>query len=152
MIQTRRVQPQDLDYIFNHAASLGFRQDKMISMLDNMMLVLERGKICGIGFFVVKDNKCLINWVHIQEDYRRDKLGTMLVKTMLSTAEQHGALQAYIYGDCPDFADFLGFAPVLDKAQLKEIHNFYEECFKEKVQEPLFKVSLIDYFKSCCHK
>ena len=152
MIQTRRVQPKDLDYIFSHGADLGYKGDKMISKLENMMLVIENNTICGIGFFVVHENKCLINWVHIQEDYRRDKLGTMLVKTMLSTAEQQGALQAFMYGDCPDFAEFLGFAPILDEAQLKDAQNLYQLQFDENVFEPIFKVSLVNYFKSCCNK
>jgi len=152
MIQARRIQPQDLDYILKHSDHFGIRQDMMIDKLDHMMLVIENAKICGVGFFILHENKCLVNWVYIIEDYRRGKLGTMLVKTMLSTAEQQGALQAYMHGNCDEFAEFLGFEKLQDNEQTSEVRALYQSVYKDSKLEQLYKVSLIDYFKSCCHK
>lgn len=152
MIQVRRVQPQDLEYIFSNAESLGYKQDFMYDFLENMMVVIDNSKITGIGFYINKENKCILNWIYIMKDYRRDRLGTMLVKTMLNIAEQQGALQAYISGEYEDFAEFLGFEKIQDAGEIDAINQLYKDFYKANRYETIYKVSLIDYFKPCCAK
>jgi N-acetylglutamate synthase-like GNAT family acetyltransferase len=149
MIQVRKLQPQDLDYIFKNSESLGFDQKSMISKLENMMIVIDNNEICGIGFFNNFENKCILNCIYVKESHRRSRLGTMLVKTMLNLAEQQGALQAYIYGDCEAFSEFLGFQAVEDANEIDSIKTIYREVYNTNTSEIIYKVSLFDYFKPC---
>ncbi|MDF2890830.1 MAG: hypothetical protein K0R80_1197 [Clostridia bacterium] len=148
MIQVRRVQPKDLDFIFNNAEALNYNQLLMSSKLENMMLIIDNNEICGIGFFINHEGKCLLNWVTVKENHRRFGLGTMLVKTMLNTAEQQGALQAILPCDCGDFAEFLSFQKV-EEEEISDIHSIYRGIYNEIPLNNFYKVSLLDYFKPC---
>ncbi|HYE09987.1 MAG TPA: GNAT family N-acetyltransferase [Patescibacteria group bacterium] len=148
MIQVRRVQPQDLDYIFNNAAALGYKSQLMSGKLDHMMLIIDNKEICGIGFYINIESKCLLNWITIKENHRRIGLGTMLVKTMLNTAEQQGAMQAYYPCECDDFAEFLNFEKIAEE-EINDIKKIYSDIYKEIGLNSIYKVSLLDYFKPC---
>lgn len=149
MIQVRRVQPKDLDYIFKNAVALKYDQELMANKLENMMIVVDNNEICGSGFFINTENKCILNWIHIKEEHRRKQLGTMLVKTILNSAEHQGALQAYITGECEDFADFLGFQRVIESDEIKDINTRFSELYGSNIINNIYKVSLIGYFKPC---
>lgn len=151
MIQARKLQPKDLNYIFQNSNSLDFDREAMINKLENMMVILENNEISGIGCFVNHESKCLLNWISIKEGHRRNRLGTMLVKTMLNIAEQQGAVQAYMYGPCQEFAEFLDFQCMKDHEERVVINSLYQEIYKENASKELFKVSLVDYFKPCSH-
>jgi N-acetylglutamate synthase-like GNAT family acetyltransferase len=152
VIQARKLQPNDLDYIFLHANSLGFDQKLMTSKLENMMVIVDNNEISGIGFYINYESKCILNWVFIKDGHRRNRLGTMLVKTMLNIAEQQGAVQAYMTGSCIEFAEYLGFQKVIDGEQISEAVALYHELYKINHSDNIFKVSLVDYFKPCSHK
>ena len=149
MIQVRRVQPKDLKYIFNNAEDLAFEQELMSNKLENMFLVIDNNEICGIGFYFNIENKCILNWINIKENYRRNGLGSMLVKTMLNIAEQQGALQAYLQGKCEDFAEFLGFQKIIGAKEIDEINNTYNDLFQTHTFNNIYKVNLFGYFKPC---
>lgn len=152
MIQVRKLQPQDLQYIFENAAALGFAKEDMVEKLEHMMVVLEGQEICGMGFFRREEDLCLLNWVCIKEAHRRGSMGTMLVKTMLSNAEQQGAVLAYLPSDTADFAEFLGFQKITDPKEVTSIEALYLKGFGKEASEPLYKVSLVGYFKPCGRK
>ncbi|OGO78061.1 MAG: hypothetical protein A2Y23_13150 [Clostridiales bacterium GWB2_37_7] len=152
MIQVRRLQPVDLDYIFQNAESLGFHQNTMINKLENIMLVIEDNNICGIGLYINYEDKCILNRIYIKEDQRRKRLGTILVKTILNTVEHQGALQAYMHGSCDEFAEYLGFQKLSDSNQIIDTKMLYQEIFNDNISDNIFKVSLIDYFKPCSHQ
>ena len=148
MIQVRRVQPKDLAYIFENSEALGYKQAMMSNSLENMMIIVDNHEICGIGFYINIDHKCILDWIHIKKEHRRKQLGTMLVKTMLNSAELQGALQAYLPGECEDFAEFLGFQRMME-AEINDIDKLYNELYHSKHLNNLYKVSLVDYFKPC---
>lgn len=153
MIQVRRVQPQDLEYIFKNQEALEYNQELMSNKLENMMIVVDNNEICGFGFYINIDNKCILNWVHIKKEHRRNQLGTMLVKTILNSAEQQGSLQAYLPGECEDFAEFLGFERLIELDEIKNINTSYIDLYKTHNLKNIYKVSLIGYFKPCnCSK
>jgi N-acetylglutamate synthase-like GNAT family acetyltransferase len=149
MIQVRKVQPKDLEYIFQNVEALAYHRELMIDKLENMMIIVDNNEICGSGFYTVIDNKCILNWIHIHKDHRRNQLGTMLVKTILNSAEYQGALQAYMPGDCEDFAEFLGFQKITESDELKDINRFYHKLYQSDTLNSIFKVSLVGYFKPC---
>jgi N-acetylglutamate synthase-like GNAT family acetyltransferase len=152
MIQTRRFQPQDIDCIISSSEKLSFDNSVMADKLEHMMLVSENAEICGIGFYMNYEDCCLLNWVFIKEEKRRGRLGTMLVKTMLNTAEKQGAKKAYMVCESQGFAEFLGFNRA-DAEKLDEICRLYQEVYGcEASADKLYVVSLLDYFKPCCHK
>jgi N-acetylglutamate synthase-like GNAT family acetyltransferase len=148
MIQVRKVKPDDLETIYKNSEALDFNQLFMSSRLENMMIIVDNNEICGIGFYINVENKCILNWIHIKKEHRRKQLGTMLVKTMLNSAEHQGALQAFMQGDCDDFAEFLGFQKMLED-EIYDINNIYNEFYQVKPLNKIYKVSLIDYFKPC---
>lgn len=149
MIQVRRVKPEDLDYIFKNGESLDYKQVFMSNKLENMMIIIDNNEIIGIGFYINLENKCILNWIHIKKEHRRKQLGTMLVKTMLNSAEHEGALQAYLQGECDDFAEFLGFQRIIEACEINDINNIYNELYQAKTMNNIYKVSLIDYFIPC---
>lgn len=148
MIQVRAVKPEDLDYIFNNVEALAYEQLFMSDKLDNMMIIIDNKEICGIGFFINVESKCILNWIHIKKEHRRKQLGTMLVKTMLNSAEHQGAIQAYLHGECEEFAEFLGFQSIKED-EVKDMSSIYSELYQTKTYNNIYKVSLIDYFKPC---
>jgi N-acetylglutamate synthase-like GNAT family acetyltransferase len=148
MIQVRKVKPEDLETIYKNGEALDFNQLFMSSRLENMMIIVDNNEICGIGFYINVESKCILNWIHIKREHRRKQLGTMLVKTMLNSAEHQGALQAFMQGDCDDFAEFLGFQRMLED-EIYDINNIYNEFYQVKPLNKIYKVSLIDYFKPC---
>jgi N-acetylglutamate synthase-like GNAT family acetyltransferase len=148
MIQVRKVKPEDLETIYKNGEALDFNQVFMSSRLENMMIIVDNNEICGIGFYINVESKCILNWIHIKKEHRRKQLGTMLVKTMLNSAEHQGALQAFMQGDCDDFAEFLGFQKMLED-EIHDINNIYNEFYQVKPLSKIYKVSLIDYFKPC---
>ena len=152
MIQVRKLQPQDLQYIYENADALSFVKEDMLEKLEHMMVVLEGNEICGIGFCRMIEDLCLLNWVYIKEAHRRGSLGTMLVKTMLSNAEQQGAVLAYMQSCAEDFAEFLGFQKITDARELTNAGELFIKGFGKEASEPLYKVSLIGYFKPCGRK
>lgn len=152
MIQVRKLQPKDLQELDINAQALGFQQDVMHNKLDEMLVAINNSKICGIGVGTLVDNQCLLNWIHIMEQYRRDRLGTLLIKSILNIYEQKGALRAYAFTECKEFAESLGFMEVKDQDEIQRIHALYSNSFASTQSGKLFQVSLIDYFKPCCSK
>lgn len=152
MIQVRKLQPQDLQYIYEKAEELGFMKDDMTEKLEHMMVVLEGKEICGIGFCKKEEAICLLNWIYIKETHRRNSLGTMLVKTMLSNLEQQGAVLAYLQSGTGDFAEFLGFQEISEAKELAQAGALYQNSFGKVPCEKLYKVSLLGYFKPCSRK
>ena len=152
MVQVRRVQPKDLDYIYNNSESLGYNQEAMSNKLESMMLVVDNNIICGIGFYMNIEDKCILNWIHIEKEHRRNRLGTMLIKTMLNISEQQGTRYAYISCDCDVFAEFLGFQKIIDAEEKNSINKIVHDLYQSKASDNIYKVSLADYFKPCCSK
>ena len=152
MIQVRKVKPEDLETIYKNAEVLNYEQLTMSSKLENMMIVIDNNEICGIGFYINIDNKCILNWIHVNKVHRRKQLGTVLVKTMLNSAEHQGALQANLPCECNDFAEFLSFERVVEADDIMDINQLYNELYQVKPMQNIYKVSLIDYFKPCNHK
>lgn len=152
MIEIRRVLPKDLEYLYNNAEALCFDKAYMLDKLEHMMLILVGNVICGIGCGVIFENKCLLNWVYIANDYRRDCMGTALVKAILNNAELNGAKTAYLSGSCEQFASNLKFSRVEENDELQEIERLYNNFFGESFEHSFYKVSLIDYFKPCSCK
>jgi N-acetylglutamate synthase-like GNAT family acetyltransferase len=152
VIQVRKVQPNDLEYLARNAKDLGYQQSLMVDHLENMMVILDQNEICGIGFYTNYQNRCLLNWIHIKGSHRRNGFGTMLVKTMLNIAEQQGALQAYMEGSCSEFANFLGFRSIIEEIEIEATKLLFKDIYRNSSAGELFKVSLIDYFKPCCHQ
>ncbi|MDF2592325.1 MAG: hypothetical protein K0S75_1791 [Clostridia bacterium] len=149
MIQVRKVQPKDLEYIYQNKEALAYNQKSMNDMLENMMIIIDNNEICGSGFYMVIDNKCILNWIHIKKDHRRNQLGTMLVKTILNSAELQGAIQAYLPGECEDFAEFLGFQRIIESDEIDDINRIYSELYEADNFNNIYKVSLVGYFKPC---
>jgi N-acetylglutamate synthase-like GNAT family acetyltransferase len=149
MIQVRKVQPKDLDYILTNVEALNFDKVLMLKNLENMMIIVDNNEICGLGFYINIENQCILNWIHIKQEHRRKQLGTMLVKTMLNSAEHQGALQAFLQGECEDFAEFLGFQNIIEDEEIKDITKLYDQLYQSRILHKLYKVSLIDYFKPC---
>lgn len=152
MIQVRKVKPEDLETIYKNAEVLNYEQLTMSSKLENMNIVIDNNEICGIGFYINIDNKCILNWIHVNKVHRRKQLGTVLVKTMLNSAEHQGALQANLPCECNDFAEFLSFERVVEADDIMDINQLYNELYQVKPMQNIYKVSLIDYFKPCNHK
>jgi N-acetylglutamate synthase-like GNAT family acetyltransferase len=152
MIQVRKVEPQDLQYLYQNAEELGFMKDDMAERLEHMMVVLEGKEICGMGFCKKEEEQCLLNWIYIKEAHRRNSLGTMLVKTMLSNSEQQGAILAYLQCGTLDFAEFLGFQEITEAKELAQTQGLYQSRFGRAPSEKLYKVSLLGYFKPCGRK
>lgn len=152
MIQVRKVKPEDLQYLFEKLSKLSFDKASILERLDETMIVINSNQLCGVGAGLNVENKCLLNWIYIEESFRRDRMGTALVKTILSNGEQKGALQAYIIGECGDFAEFLGFQKVEDAEEQSQITSLYKQAYGSIGNGDLYKVSLIDYFKPCNHR
>ncbi len=152
MIEIRKVQPKDLEYLYNNAETLFFDKTYMIDKLENMMLISIGNIICGIGCSILFEDICLINWVYISNNYRRDSMGSALVKAILNTAELSGAKTAYLSGSCDQFADNLKFDKMNEKDELQEIERLYSNYFGESFEHSFYKVSLVDYFKPCSCK
>lgn len=151
MIQVRKVQPDDLKYLYEHAEELYFNSETMTTKLEHMSVVLDGGEIAGIGFSVKVNEICLLNWIFVKEDKRRERLGTMLVKTMLSVSEQQGAVQALMPGTQCEFPEFLGFDKLSNPQTIREIEALYAEKYQSS-NPTYYQVSLIDYFKPCSCK
>lgn len=151
MIQVRKVKPNDIEELYKNAEELSFDPTLMLDKLENMMLVLNGGTVCGIGFGIQDEEMCLLNWVYISKDYRKDRLGTALVKTILNNAELSGSSTAYLSGFCDEFAASLRFEKVEEGGELTGIKEQYNKHFGN-YEDNFYKVSLIDYFKPCCGK
>lgn len=150
MIQVRKVQPSDIELLLKNSEKLSFNKAVMLEKLDNMMIVINGSEICGIGCGIAVEDACLLNWIFIVKEHRRDRLGTALVKTILNNAELNGAKTAYISGRCDGFASFLKFDKIEDMAEIKRLDEIYESVYRECYEHNFYKVSLIDYFKPCC--
>ncbi|MGB7604390.1 MAG: hypothetical protein WBL93_02825 [Lutisporaceae bacterium] len=152
MIEIRRLQPKDLEYLYNNAETLSFDKTCMLDKLEHMMLISIGNIICGIGCSMLFENKCLINWVYIANDYRRDCMGTALVKAILNSAELNGAKTAYMSGSCEQFASNLKFNRVEENDEFQKIEKLYNNFFGERFEHNFYKVGLVDYFKPCSCK
>lgn len=150
MIQVRKVQPSDVELLLQNLEKLSLDKAVMLEKLDNMMIVINGSEICGIGCGIVVEDICLLNWIFILEEHRRDRLGTALVKTILNNAELNGAKTAYLSGECDNFASFLKFDKVEDAAGIKRLNELYESIYCDNYEHNFYKVSLINYFKPCC--
>jgi hypothetical protein len=73
----------------------------------------------------------------------------MLVKTILNSAELQGAIQAYLPGECEDFAEFLGFQRIIESDEIDDINRIYSELYEADNFNNIYKVSLVGYFKPC---
>lgn len=152
MIQVRKVQPKDIELLYQHAAELCFDKDIMMDKLESIMLIISSGRICGFACGMVYEDVCLLNRVNIIKEYRRDHLGTALVKTILNNAELNGAKTAYLAGICDEFASSLRFEKVVEGDKAEQIDKLFQDNFGDNYQHNFYEASLIDYFKPCCSK
>lgn len=152
MIQIRKVQPKDVELLINNADKVSFNSSIMLEKLEHLMIVINGGNICGLGCGVIVGDWCLLNWIHIAEQYRRDLMGTALVKAIMNNAELSGAKTAYLSGTCDEFAGSLSFKKVDACDEINELKRLYESCYAENYAKNFYKVSLIDYFKPCSCK
>lgn len=152
MIEIRKVKPKDLEYLYNNSEALHFDKAYMPDKLEQIMLITNADKICGIGCSILFENISLVNWVYIAEDYRRDSLGTALVKAILNTDELNGAKTAYMSGSCDQFALKLEFSKVEENNELLDIEKLYNNFYGENYEHNFYKVSLVNYFKPCSCK
>lgn len=152
MIQVRKIKPGDIELLYQNSEELCFDTNTMLSKLDSMMLVINGNKVCGIGCGILAEDKCLLNWINIAKDNRRDRLGTALVKTILNNAELSGSKIAYLSGTCDQFAASLNFSKVETIEEQEEIEGFYRDNYADSYMPAFYKASLEDYFKPCCSK
>lgn len=102
----------------------------------------------GFGMMVKKEDFCIIKNVVVDEEKRREKLGSSIIKTMLNSAELGGAKTAICLGDVPSFSQYLNFK----KENIMDLpKNIKSETKKLTKNQYVYVVSLIDYFESACH-
>jgi N-acetylglutamate synthase-like GNAT family acetyltransferase len=152
MIEFRRVRPDDIDLLLQSAKELNFDKTIMLEKLDSMMVVMNGDRLCGIGCGINIEDKCLLNWIYISKENRREQLGTALVKTLLNNAELSGATFAYLSGSCKEFADFLKFEEVQAINEKKDLKELYRNIYGISFEENFYKAELAGYFKPCCSK
>jgi N-acetylglutamate synthase-like GNAT family acetyltransferase len=152
MIEVRKIQPKDLETLYEKLELLRLDESAVSDKIEDMMLVLDRREICGAGCGVTIEDKCLLNWIYIARDYRLGRLGTALVKTILNNSELSGAKEAYICGNCDRFAASLKFNKVEQAEEIQELERLYRNEFGDSFISNFYKADLTDYFKPCCNK
>ncbi len=103
--------------------------------------------VCGFGVMTRFDDYCVIKNVFVDTVYRKNKLGSAIVKTMLNSAELNGAKTAVCVGSNAGFLNYLKFKH-LNLSELPDnIRNIIIDDHNNKC---IYAVSLIDYFKDTC--
>ncbi|MBK5652828.1 MAG: GNAT family N-acetyltransferase [Rhizobium sp.] len=141
----------DKRYLFCRKETSGNTDLDLASMLlsdiQNFCVCIIDEKPIGFGCAVLEEKECFINWLYIKEDYRRDGMGTAVVKFLLNRAEISGAQNAFLITDCMQFAVKNGFTK-LDNTSMAE--NKYIQNYGYPISGCIYHVFLHNYFKTCC--
>lgn len=147
MIQIRKAKAEDIHFI-NNIISVNYRNINIkISDEENFLICEVGGEKCGCGFLEMNNKECYINWLAIKKEYRRQKLGSAIVKALLNIADLKGIEEAYMLSPCEDFSKSLGF-----EKEYRTLPQYYSTIFGQAAINFLYKVSLAGYFGTCMQK
>lgn len=146
MITVRKAIIDDIDNIINFLSSLGF-SDKDIYKDKDFFVYYENNLLLGCGTAYSKKEYCIIDNIIVDVNYRRNKIGTALVKTILNYYEIKGAKIAFALNGCYEFWKSLGFEN-LKRDKLPELIK--DEKYFNESNNVLYYVNLEGYFKYCC--
>ncbi len=147
MIRIRRLLPMDLTALEQILRKADLPLNKAIGLLPDFMVCESDGVIVGIACLKAEAEKGYLNWVYVDEESRRRKLGSALVKALLNSAELEGVRTVYTAGDCSAFLASVRFEPLTSPSPA--VSDAFAVIFGQETSL-LFSVSLVDYFKSCC--
>lgn len=149
MIFVRKAQLKDVEGLVKLNLDYGFTKEEIFNNNGDYYVSINNDILCGSGSLVINDDFCIVKNIIVMEEYRREKIGTMLVKTMLNAAEIKGATIAICIGKCKGFSEYLGFKPnIIDNLPI-HVKNY---LVSKDILEDIYFVSLIDYFKCSCKK
>lgn len=147
MIFVRKAKLEDIEALIKLNLDHGFTKEDIFNSDGDYYVSINNDIICGSGSLFINDDFCIVKNVIVMEEYRREKIGTMLVKTMLNSAEIKGSIIAICTGKCKGFSKYLGFKPItIDNLPVHVINYLMSKNIKEDINY----VSLVDYFKCSC--
>lgn len=149
MVFVRKAQLKDVEELIKFNLNYGFTKKDIFNSDGDYYVCINNDIICGCGTLVINEDFCIIKNIIVMEEYKRKKIGTMIVKTMLNAAEIKGSTIAICVGKCKGFSEYLGFKPVTVDNLPNNVKNYLaSKNFKENV----YCVSLVNYFKCNCKK
>lgn len=147
MIHVRKADNGDLEFI-QELVSRENRSGSEIEANLECFLICESGtERCGAGCARVSGDKGFINWVTVKIEYRRQKLGSAIMKALLNIMDLRGVKEAYVLSVSEEFLLNLEFYRTEE-----ELSQDYEKFFGAPAKGNLYKVSLDGYFRTCSQK
>lgn len=147
MIQIRKANIDDAGFILDTLSEVNETGDKILPSIDYFLICESSGEKCGFGCARVLEKQGYINWLTVKEEYRRQKLGSAIMKALLNVVDLKGVKEAYAVSSCDDFLSSLKFSRTEEK-----LPEEYEAFFGPPAGGNLFKVSLEGYFGTCSQK
>lgn len=147
MIFVRKAQLKDVEGLVKLNLNNGFTKEDIYNNDGDYYVSINNDIICGSGSIFINDDFCVVKNVIVMKEYRREKIGTMIVKTMLNSAEIKGSAIAICIGKCKGFSEYLGFKPIMVDNLPVHVINY---MMNKNIKEDIYYVSLVDYFKCSC--
>mgnify|MGYP000979463580 CR=1 FL=1 len=145
MIQIRKIKPEDTGFVIDIILRYGLNKGKLLSNIESFLICEDDNVKCGCGCMVPFKGKGYVNWIIVNEDHRRKKLGSAITKALLNIADQQGIEEVYAAGNCGSFLTALGF----DKQDSDAVRNDFITAIGDTGASEYYKVSLDGYFKPC---
>lgn len=123
MVFVRKAQLKDVEELIKFNLNYGFTKKDIFNSDGDYYVCINNDIICGCGTLVINEDFCIIKNIIVMEEYKRKKIGTMIVKTMLNAAEIKGIETAEVLADYICF--FLQY-----EYSMQARHNYIERIDK----------------------
>lgn len=148
MLQVRKVKPEDISFILELTSENCIAAGKLLSNIESFVICETDNVKCGCGCLVACGSEGFMNWVVVNEVYRKKGFGSAITKALLNIAEHKGIEEVYAPGFCINFLKILGFKETSCEAAADKIRD----VLGVSGTYPLYNVSLTGYFMPCSQK
>lgn len=149
MIFVRKARLKDIENIIKLNIYCDVTDKNVFNNKEDYYVCINNDTICGYGTLAIIEDYCFIKNVYVVEEFRREKIGSMIVKTMLNVAEKNRVNIAICTGKCGSFIEYLGFKPI----NINDLPIYIKyHLDSQNLKDYIYSVSLKGYFKCCCKK
>ncbi len=157
MIQIRKANIEDKESIKHILCEAGKSEEYILDKLLDFSVCQDGSDILGCACGIIKDEAVYISFITVRKAYRKQKIGSSIVKAILNTADLSGVKRAYMLCDPENFAKYLRFERLECKENNELIRKQFNDIYHSSdvsssgSQLSLYWANLEGYFKPCCN-
>jgi N-acetylglutamate synthase-like GNAT family acetyltransferase len=130
----------------------GINEEDIDNKYLDFTVCQDGNNLLGCGCGIIKADSVYIHLILVQNEYRKQKIGSSIVKAILNTADLSGIKQAYMKCQYEAFAKSLRFEALEHHEDNIEIYNAFNEIYHSNIFEHIYTTKIEGYFKPCCCK